>query len=64
MGDKMDEEIDRMRKALEAYEQWEANLITTDKAWTEGEAYPSFTDELWDELLECQRLRNIALRRK
>lgn len=58
----MNTKQEKMEEALKAYEQWEGHLITTDEAWIEGEDYPSFTDELWDELLECQRLRNASLR--
>ena len=44
---------------LKRYEQWEANLIMEDSCW-EGST-PTLTNELYEELLEIQELRNKAL---
>ncbi len=54
--------IDECIAALKAYEAWEARLILDEEAWQGGILpYPRLTEELWDGLLECQRLRNEAL---
>jgi hypothetical protein len=50
-----------MIKALQAYEQWEAHLIDCDKAWRKDSSLPVFTEELFEELMQCQVLRNKAL---
>jgi hypothetical protein len=48
--------------ALKGYEQWEADMILSDKAWDGGMAdLPTLTWPLWDRLLELQRLRNTIL---
>jgi hypothetical protein len=44
---------------LKRYETWEANLIMEDSCW-EGRM-PTLTNELYEELLEVQKLRNEAL---
>jgi hypothetical protein len=50
------------RDVLKAYELWEANLVLSEEAWKGGIAdFPTLTESLYDELLECQRLRNHAL---
>lgn len=47
-----------------AYEQWEADLVTSNEAWKGGTAeLPTLTWELWDSLLEIQGLRNKAVKR-
>lgn len=51
-----------MEKFAKAHERWEANLILSEKAWDGGAAaLPTLTEELWDEALEVQKLRNAAL---
>lgn len=50
-----------MREALEAYEVWEGRLLTTDEAWPSNRDTPVFTEDLFEELLKCQALRNKAL---
>ena len=44
---------------LKRYETWEANLIMEDSCW--GGGMPTLTNELYEELLEIQKLRNEAL---
>ena len=44
---------------LKRYEQWEANMILEPKCWEK--AYPELTEELYEELMEIQELRNKAL---
>lgn len=46
-----------------AYEQWEADLILSNDAWApDGEAVtPRITPELWERLLEIQKMRNAVL---
>lgn len=46
-------------EVLKRYETWEANLIMEDSCW-EG-SLPTLTNELYEELLEIQKLRNEAL---
>ncbi len=54
-----------MREALLAYRQWEADLIEDDNAWERRpDGLPSFTDELWDRLLDIQAMREAALAQK
>jgi len=49
---------------LKRYEQWEANLILSQEAWDGGLlTLPKLTQELWDELLEIQTLRNEILKK-
>jgi hypothetical protein len=48
-----------MVDVLKRYEQWEANLIMEDSCW-EG-SMPTLTPELYEDLLEIQKLRNKAL---
>lgn len=56
-------EPDAMKDVLEAYEQWEADLIMCDEAWQER-SLPCFTQKLWDRFLEIQHMRNRALKRE
>jgi uncharacterized protein YwgA len=46
-------------EVLKRYEQWEANMILEPKCWKN--AYPELTEELYEELMEIQELRNKAL---
>lgn len=56
--------VEAMRKALKAYERWEADLVLSDEAWRGGMApLPTITQSLWDRLLEIQAMRNAALGR-
>ena len=48
-----------MIKVLKRYELWEAHMLSESKCW-ENE-YPQLTEELYDELLEIQELRNEAM---
>lgn len=62
-------EIDRLRAvqaealvALEAWSQWEADVILDSRCWPGMEALPTITQELWDRLtngLQGQRNRAI-----
>lgn len=56
-----------MQKALEAYEQWEADLIGNTDAWytreREPRDLPVISQPMWDRLLEIQAMRNAALGR-
>ncbi|GAB3318086.1 hypothetical protein GCM10027299_09600 [Larkinella ripae] len=45
---------------LKRYELWEAHLIQEDSMWELG-VTPRFTDELYEELMELQTLRNDAI---
>ena len=54
-------EIDRLRGVLEAYEQWEADIILENKCWTGQNV--CLTDELYDRMIELQTMRNAALAR-
>jgi hypothetical protein len=60
-------ERDQMRAVLEAYEQWEADLIQDNEAWytreREPRDLPLIPQALWDRLIEIQALRNSALSR-
>lgn len=53
-------------EVAKAYEQWEADLIGDPVAW--GGAFPggfrdlpTFTEPLWDRLMEIQTMRNAAI---
>ena len=47
-----------------AYDAWEANLILSDKAWDGGMAeFPRLTQELLDEFMQVQALRNAAVKK-
>jgi hypothetical protein len=54
-------EISLLKQVLEAYEQWEADIILENKCWTGQNV--RLTDELWDRMIELQTLRNTALGR-
>jgi hypothetical protein len=55
-------DIEKIKRALLAYQSWEANLVLNREAWdNDKREYPQLTEELWDELLDCQKLRNEAL---
>jgi hypothetical protein len=56
------ERLEQAAKALEGYEQWEANVIKEDAAWSTPAAHPWQTDELYDEWMRLQGLRNAVLR--
>lgn len=45
--------------ALERYAAWEAKLTETDGAWRNS--LPQFTQELYDEWMEIQEIRNVAI---
>lgn len=55
-----------MRKVLEAYEAWEADLITDNDAWydeaREPLDLPTIPQRLWDRFIEIQSMRNQVLR--
>jgi len=54
--------VDDLLAFAKAHEQWEANLILSDKAWDGGMAeFPRLTQELYDEFMEVQALRNAAI---
>jgi hypothetical protein len=59
------QERDVMRTVLEAYEQWEADLIMDNDAWydecREPRSRPIIPQPLWDRLIEIQGMRNAAL---
>lgn len=45
-----------------AHEAWEGKLILDDDAWDGGHAtLPTLTDDLWDEFLAIQKMRNDAV---
>lgn len=46
---------------LRSYEQWEADMIMENRAWTRTNGLPHITQELWNRLLEIQTARNAAL---
>lgn len=48
---------------MEAYEQWEADLIMSSEAWApNGMAEtPRIPPHLWERFLEIQKMRNAAL---
>lgn len=50
-------------EVLKGYEKWEAKLLLSNKAWDGGfeRPLPRLTQELFDELLELQTLRNEVL---
>jgi len=55
--------ISDLLAVVQAYEQWEADLILDQEAWRGGEAeLPTLTEPLWDRLLEIQQQRNAVIR--
>lgn len=54
---------DPLVEVLEAYKQWEADVILNEDAWgLAGMAErPILTQALWDRLIEIQAMRNAAL---
>jgi hypothetical protein len=53
------DEIDSLRAVLVAYEEWEADLIMENKAWTGSNV--QLTDELYERMIQIQGMRNKAL---
>ena len=51
----------RLEAALQAYTQFEAELVMDRGSWSGPTGHPFRTDELLDQFMECQRLRNAAL---
>lgn len=51
--------IEAMDAFAAAHEQWEADLILCNKAWTVT-GLPKFTDELWNRAMELQAKRNVS----
>ena len=49
----------KARQLLEAYEQWEADLVQADECWR-GD-YPAMNKSLYDRWMELQEKRNEAL---
>jgi len=49
----------KMLSVLKRYEEWEAKLIEADEAW-QGRNF-AITDELYEEFMEIQGLRNEAI---
>lgn len=43
------------------YELWEAKLLETSESWGSEDGLPQFTQELFDEWIELQTLRNLAI---
>jgi hypothetical protein len=52
-------ERDQLRRVVEAYEQWEADLILENKCWTGQNV--CLTDGLYERMIEIQAMRNVAL---
>lgn len=50
-----------MKACLEAYEQWEADIVLENKCWTGQNV--KLTDELYERMIEIQGMRNQALQR-
>ena len=49
-------------KAAKAYEKFEGALVTSNEAWQDGAApFPTFTQELYDEWIAIQTIRNAAI---
>lgn len=49
----------KLLEVLKRYDAWEARLIESDEAW-EGRNF-AITDELYEEFMEIQALRNQAI---
>ena len=43
------------------YEAWEANLVLHGRWETTGDGLPTLTEDLYDEMMELQALRNAAI---
>ncbi len=54
---------ERFRAVLEAYEQWEADLLMCGEAWSTPSGLPRMTQALYDRWMEIQAMRNDALGR-
>ena len=54
--------VDDMYEALKAYEKAEADIVLNANWYTES-GVPQITQEQFDMLIDCQTLRNIALRK-
>jgi len=52
--------VKEQKAVLKKYEEWEAKLIMEDNCWENG--LPELTQELFEEFLEIQELRNQAIR--
>lgn len=51
---------DKLVAALQAYEQWEAEIIMEGKCW-EGPTPMQLTRDLYNRMIEIQDMRNAAL---
>lgn len=56
-------EIENIRQVLEAYEQWEADMIADNKCWNTADGLPKFTQSIYDRFMELQEMRNKVLGR-
>jgi hypothetical protein len=54
-------EREMLRRVVEAYEDWEAQIILENKCWTGQNV--RLTDDLYDRMMEIQAMRNVALGR-
>lgn len=54
-------EIERLRGVLEAYQQWEADIILENRCWPDHRI--CLTPELFDRMIQLQTMRNEALAR-
>jgi len=52
--------VEEQKAVLKKYEEWEAKLIMEDNCWENG--LPELTQELFEEFLDIQELRNQAIR--
>ena len=60
LQDKVNSAVEEQKVVLKKYEEWEAKLIMEDNCWENG--LPELTQELFEEFLEIQELRNQAIR--
>jgi hypothetical protein len=54
--------IEAVEEYVEAHQKWEADIINDDRVWNTTDHLPHITQEIWDDLIPLQNMRNEVKR--
>lgn len=54
--------IEAVEKYANAHEKWEAAIITNNHIWNTSDGLPHITQEIWDDVIPLQNMRNDVVR--
>lgn len=60
--EKLEALIEAVAKYANAHEKWEAAIITNNHVWDTSDGLPHITQEIWDDVIPLQNMRNDVVR--